>query len=485
MVRYVASEVFAGDRKVLSTLVMCLILLLPLALPLQMAMAEDLIQVFRLAKEHDPVFEREMYRHEASPEALTQAYSELLPNLSVDSTYRQTKQEILSSDVAVYQTDTARYPAYGYTLSLVQPVLKLSSVYRVKQAREEMKRADLKFEAAKQDLILRVAETYSGLLEAMDSLTFTRAEEAAVQRHYELAENRYRSGLAPVTDYHDAKARLADTMALKVKVKNRLEDAIEALTELTGRRIENVATLKAAPVGGTFPKAGQRSPEGPAQGTPQGSGMPLVSPEPNKMEDWLEAASQQNLDIRVQQQTVEVAEKEIERQKAGHAPVLSVVGRLNRDYEGGSLFGGESDVKTTEAFAQLTFPLFQGFSVTSRTREAVKLHSAAKADLEKEVRSVQRTTKASFLGVMSSIENAEAFKQSVLSNQMALEAKREGFKSGLFPALAVLDAERDLHRARQDYAKANYDYVVYSLRLKRAVGALAEEDLIAVNQWLE
>jgi outer membrane protein len=180
-----------------------------------------------------------------------------------------------------------------------------------------------------------------------------------------------------------------------------------------------------------------------------------------------------------------VAQKEIDRQKAGHAPVLSVVGRINRDDEGGSLFGGESDVGTREATLQLTFPIFQGFSVLSKTREAIKLYYAAKADLEREIRGVRRAAKASFLGVKSSIENAEAFRQSVLSNQIALEAKREGFKSGLFPALAVLDAERDLHRVREYYARTHYEYIVHSLRLKKAVGTLNEEDLVAINQWFE
>jgi outer membrane protein len=466
---------------------------LPMLLPLPAAMAEDLIQIYTIAKEQDPTFQRETFRHEASPETLNQAYAELIPTINADAFYRRSRQEILSTDIAVYETTIARYPSKGYTLSLVQPILKLPSIFRVMQAKEEVKRADLKYEAAKQDLLLRVAEAYSGVLEAQDSLTFTRAEEAAVRRHFELAQSRYRSGLAPVTDFHDAKARLADTMALKVKVENRLEDALEALAELTGRKIEKVARMKSGPLaGGNAAQAGAQSAAAAkdskaAEKTLEttGLGMPLVSPDPDDLESWMEAATKQSLDVEVQRQAVEVAEKEIDRQKAGHAPVLSVVGRINRDDEGGSLFGGESDVSTREAYLQLTVPIFQGFSVLSKTREAIKLYYAAKADLERETRGVKRATKASFLGVKSSIENAEAFRQSLISNQIALEAKREGFKSGLFPALAVLDAERDVHRVREYYARTHYEYIVHSLRLKKAVGTLNEEDLVAINQWLE
>ena len=214
----------AGGRGILSTPLGWMMLFLILLLPSRAAMAEDLVQIYKLAKESDPTFQREFFRHEASPETLNQAYSELMPTVSGDALYKRSNQEIMSTDIAVYQSTTSRYPSKGYTLSLVQPLLKLSSIYRVMQAKEEVKRADLKFEAAKQDLLLKVAETYSGVLESLDNLTFTRAEEAAIQRHFELAQGRYRSGLAPVTDFHDAKARLADTMAQKVKAQNKLED---------------------------------------------------------------------------------------------------------------------------------------------------------------------------------------------------------------------------------------------------------------------
>lgn len=508
-IQIMPSERGSGFRGVVFPLVIRMMLFLLLLLPCGPAAAEDLLDIYNLARESDPTFQREFYRHEASPEVLNQAYSELMPTVSGDALYKRSNQEIMSTDIAVYQSTTSRYPSKGYTLSLVQPILNMSSIYRVMQAKEEVKRADLQFEAAKQDLLLKVAEAYSVVLESSDNLTFTRAEEAAIQRHFELAQGRYRSGLAPVTDFHDAKARLADTKAQKVKAQNRLEDSLEALTELTGKRIENVAKLKTAPVpagmalqeGRLSDRASDRSGKSPAAPSSLARvsddkasererkavvvSMPLVSPDPDNLESWMEAASKNSLEVEAQRQAVEVAEREIERQKAGHAPVLSVVGRINRDDEGGSLFGGESDVMTKEAYVQLTVPIFQGLSVVSKTREAIKLHAAARAELEKEVRGANRAAKASFLGVKSAIENVEAFKQSVLSNQMALEAKREGFKSGLFPALAVLDAERDLHRAKQNYARAHYEYIVYSLRLKKAVGILSEEDLVAINQWLD
>ena len=477
--------------------------------------SEDLIHVYKLAQENDPTFQSEKFKHEASPETLKQAYSEIWPTVTGDASYQRTRQKILETDIAVYGQDLARYPSKGYNLTLTQPILRYSSFMRIMQAKEEVKQADFAFEKAKQDLILRVVEAYIGSLEAYDNLEFTRAEEDALRLHFEEAQERYKSGLAPITDFHDAKARFAYIRAQRVKAEDLLDDALEALAEVTGQKINNLAKLKYKTIKKDFyqkeisrgsttdkndggpqaAKSGLSSSSSTASEKTEGakgsqhdageSEMPLVPPDPDEITNWIDAALEQNLEVHVQRQAVLVAKREIERQRAGHWPTLSVVGRVNRDDEGGSLFGGESDVNTREAILQLNVPIFQGFSVLSKTREAQKLYAAAKENLEKEIRAAKRGTRAAFHGVKSAIKNTEALRQSVVSHRIALEAKREGFKSGVYHILAVLDAERDFHQAEQEFAKAQYEYILNSIRLKKAVGILNEEDLLGVNQWLE
>jgi outer membrane protein len=457
--------------------------------------AADLLSVYNRALENDPRFQAQEFRHEASPEALNQAYADLLPTLEAEASYQRREQQIISSDVAVFGSGEARYPTRGYTLTLTQPLWRYDAIVGVMQAKHEVRGADLAFEAAKQDLMLRVAEAYMGALEARDNLTFTRAEEEAVQAHFDLARGRYRNGLAPITDYHDARARLANVQARKAEAQNRMEDALEALRELTGERVEDLETLKEEPMeGDDYRAAITRRPESSAAPgenaeRPSGSSSPLdallAPPDPDDAGAWIDAAGEQNPTLEAKRQEVEVARREISRQNAGHMPRLELVGRLNRNDEGGSLFGGESDVQTWEGMVQLKIPIFNGFGVVSKVREARTLHKAAKKDLEREERALRRETKAAFLGVKAAIQSARALRQSVLSHRVAVEAKRRGFRSGLFPSLAVLDAERDLHLARQDHARAQYDYLLNSLRLKAAVGTLSEDALAEVNGWLE
>jgi outer membrane protein len=460
--------------------VMLLALPMWILLQVQEAQAEDLMQVYNLALENDPTFQSQMSSHEASPETYKQAFSELLPKLSLDTYYQRTRQEIFETDVAVYGENLTRYPSKGYNLTLTQPIFKYSSLMRLNQAREKVKGAELEFEAAEQDLILRTAGAYMGALEAYDNLEYTRTEEESVKLHFELARERYTNGLAPITDFHDANARLAYMTALRIEAENELDDALEALAEITGKKIYNPARLISSQNSSSLSITSEGG-----EGEVGGEEVPLVSPEPDNIDKWIEASQEQNLEVQVRQQDVLVAKHEIERQKAGHLPTVSFVGRINRDYEGGSLFGGDSDLETREAIIQLNLPIFRGFSVLSKVREARLLSEAAQQELEKEIRLARREARAAYLGVKSSIENSEALRQSVISHEIALEAKKEGFKSGLFPSLAILDAERDLHQSKLEYSRARYDYILNSLRLKRAVGTLSKQDLEGINQWLE
>ena len=436
-----------------------LILLFILIFPAQSAQAEDLVDLYKLAQKHDPQLQKAKYEHEASRETLSQAYSELLPILAAQGEYIDNKQDIVSTDNTVFAVGKTDFSTKTYTLTLTQPIFDYASIVRVGQANAEIELADAEFEISKQDLMLRVSQLYVEALSAHDRLAFAKAEQAAVELHFELAKGRHSMGLAPITDLHDARARLSSVKARRIDAENELDDSLQALWEVCGNFGKKLAGLIEE--------------------------VPLVGPDPDDVEHWNKAALEQNLGIEEQRQAVEVANDEVSRQRSGHYPTLDLVGRFNDRDTDGTLFGGGSEVETTEVLLQLNLPIFQGGYVCSRTREAYHLYQAALQDLELQVRAVKRQTRAAYLGVKSAISRVEALEQSVESQALALEAKQYGFNSGLYTSLAVLDAERDLYLAKQDYAQARYDYILNSMRLRQAVSTLSDEDLVIVNQWFK
>ncbi|HET58545.1 MAG TPA: type I secretion protein TolC [Deltaproteobacteria bacterium] len=411
-----------------------------------------------MALENDPRFVGTGYESGATREKLRQAWGEVLPVLSAEGVHTETSQDIISSDNQVYGSGKSSFPVTEYTLSLTQPLFNFASFVGIKRAKALARGADLELTAARQDLAVRVAVAYFSVLAARDRLGVTAAEEAAVARHYELISEKFKKGLTTKTEYYDAKARLAEVQANRLATESDLDDARQALSEIVGRHVEEL--------------------------TPVQEELPLVTPDPADADSWIDAAVDQNPALEATRQTVEAARQEIRRQKAGHYPYVNVEANHNWRETKGTLFGGGSEVETDNLLVRLNVPLYQGGIISSRTREAALLMNATRQEEERQARALQRETRAAYYGVGNSIERVNALSEAVEAQSLALEGKKEGYRSGLFTILAVLDAERDLSLARQNYAMARYDYIINSLNLKKAVGTLSDDDVVAVNEWL-
>jgi outer membrane protein len=105
-------------------------------------------------------------------------------------------------------------------------------------------------------------------------------------------------------------------------------------------------------------------------------------------------------------------------------------------------------------------------------------------DLTAIQRSVQRAARAAYYGIISAISKVNALDKSVSAQQLALQSKQQGNRSGLYTSLDVIDAERDVYEAKRNYARARYEYLLNTLRLKHAVGTLSEADVESINVWL-
>ena len=104
--------------------------------------------------------------------------------------------------------------------------------------------------------------------------------------------------------------------------------------------------------------------------------------------------------------------------------------------------------------------------------------------IEQTKRAVERQTRDAYDGVLAGISRVKALRQAVKSNQTALDASEAGFRVGNRTSVDVLNAQRELFRARTDFARARYDYLLNRLRLKQAAGQLTADDLLAIDALL-
>lgn len=434
------------------------LLILPLLLPVpgNAQPRDGLLDIYRLAQQHDTEIQQAEAAYRASLEARPQNRAGLLPNLGLSAnTTRNSEDREYPNNPGFGGSED--FNSHGYALSLTQPIYRHDAWVRYRQAKDTVGQAEATFLAAEQDLIVRAAQRYFDVLAAADNLRFASAEKEAINRQLEQTRQRFDVGLIAITDVLEAQASFDTAVAQEIEATNQLDNAREALRELTGQTHEALAALALD--------------------------TPLVRPDPSDIDAWTRNALENNLALRAAQHAYEVARKEIAAQRAGHYPTLDVIATHSNNVSGGGSLG-RSDIDDTAVGLELNLPLFQGGAVSSRTREARYLAEQAGQFTEAQRRAAIRQTREGYLGVQSAISRVNAFKQARISSESALESTEAGFDVGTRTTVDVLLARRTLFLAERDYAQSRYDYILNSLRLKQAVGTLGPEDLQQINGWL-
>ena len=438
-------------------------LILCLSLASVPALAADLLQVYRDALEYDAQYASARAARDAGQEKLPQGRAGLLPVVSVSASTTWNDADFQRRTPGTPGAD-AQYNTNGYQLTLSQPLFRWQNIVQYGQSKLQVAIAEAQFVQARQDLILRVAQSYFDVLLAQDSLSLAQAQKKAIGEQLEAARRNFEVGTATIVDTHEAQSRYDLVTAQELAAQNELEIKRQALRQVVGKLPEALSVLR--------------------------SQVQLQRPQPDDMAKWVEAAEAGSPLVAVQQAAFEIAEKEISKQRGGHYPTLDLVATRGRSSATGGLASGVvvpfgSDTHTSTIGLQLSLPIFAGGAVMSREREAVALHEKARADLDYTRRGAAHGARQAYLGVTSGMAQIKAYEQALVSSQSALDSNKLGYEVGVRINIDVLNAQQQLFATRRDLAKARYDTLLAQLRLKSAAGALSEEDVQAINALLE
>lgn len=428
------------------------------------AQAVDLIGVHDMALKSDPILQAAEYRREAAGENKRQAWSALLPQLDLSGSLTKGDSDtaIMGQTISSVDTDNE-----NYRLELRQALYHQETYEQLDVARGQISQAEAVYQTAFEDFLLRVADSYFLVLTNIDNVTFAEAEEEALKRQFEQAEQRFEVGLTAVTDVHEARASYDNARARAIVARNDLEDAKEALRELTGTYFEEFDRLQEE--------------------------LPLVEPNPASSDDWVEMALAENPKVLASRAAADVAEANVRLERSGHFPTLDLTAARNeftnnefliRDDFQNPIGTTDLEVDDTSFTLQLNIPLYRGGFVSSRTRQAKYFMDAALQDLDGTQRQTVRDTENSYRAVIAGIQSVEAFKQAQISAESALEATQAGFEVGTRTIVDVLIANQRLFESQRDHSEARHQYILNHLRLKASAGRLSSEDLQVVNQLL-
>ena len=418
----------------------------------------DLLEAYELARDNDPEFLAATHEKLATDQELRIAWARMLPNASGEASYNRTRQDIQSSDNNFFKVGETSFPITTFRIAMTQPLLRMTEVATILQSRAEVRRAAAELDVAYQDLLFRVADAYLEALGGADVVRLRERERVALERQAEIARRRLDSGLGTAPDVYEAEARLALAQADEFVAFGEARDAYQALAEITGQLRDDLDTLARE--------------------------FPLALPEPANEEAWAQVAARSHPQVQARAEAVDAAQREVLKQRAGHAPTLDFTASLDHRDSDGSLFGGGSQVETADYGLEVKVPLLSGGAVLYGTRRAIELEKRERQLLAKERRTRAREARSAFHNVGSYASRVRALRKSVEVQQQAVSSREKAVRAGVDTTINVLNAERELYSALRDHAEARYDYVRNVLALEQSAGALGLEDFEQVNQWL-
>lgn len=418
------------------------------------AHSHDLLEIYELAWQHDPTIREVEENRNAALEAKPQSVARLLPSLAIVGTLNENRFDTTNTYTNL-QLGTQYFWDSNVYLKLSQSIYHHDYWVQLSQSENQIAQAEAEYAAEQQNLFVRAAKAYFGVLSAQSNLEFAAMEKRSLEYQLKQAQRRFVIGVAAITDFQEAQAGYDQANANEIDAQRKLQAAKTALAEIIGTLDFELNRLR--------------------------EDFPLDYPAPSKLEDWLLLAQQNNLTIIAASNHAEVARKNIEIQFSGHLPTLDLVGNVavaDTDRPAGLVANSQT------IGVQLNVPIFQGGGVDSRVRQANHQFEAAKQNVDKQRRAAERQAQDAFQSIDFSISQINALKSAVQSTKVAVEAAEKGLVVGTRTMADVLIATRNFSRIQRDHAQARYDYILSGILLKQSAGALSRTDLEAVNTWL-
>ena len=424
--------------------------------------ADNLLDIYNEALINDPTYKAAEFSYLADKEIVVQGRSALLPSLTLSGStnwneYYQNKE--LQQE----------YNSFSTSARLSQPLFRLDTWFNYKQSKSLTNAAEADFAFEQQNLLVRTAELYFGVLRAIDNLNAGVSEEKAIKKQLDQAKQRFEVGLSAITGVQEAQLAYDLSKASRINLEGRLYSSREALNALIGREIFSLDEL--------------------------GNSLLIETPNPTSKEEWVKLALSNNYQLKAALLRKDAARNNAKSSASNHLPKIDIVGTKSEsetnqfNYEGININGQGIPVPELTGrrnFAiQFSVPIFQGGAVNSQRKQAYSQYERVNENTLFTQRRIIQEVRSEFSNVITLVANVTAQKQAVLSATSALEATQVGYKVGTRNVVDLLQAEKNLYSAEKNLANAKYDYILANLRLALSSGTITPGDLVKINNLLK
>ncbi|RZI84387.1 MAG: hypothetical protein EOP38_09415 [Rubrivivax sp.] len=349
-----------------------------------------------------------------------------------------------------YNGVEVRTPASSMTLTATLPLWRAADRAAARAQAATAEQAEWQARTSRAAVAREVSRAYLGAVETAEQVRLTQAQQAVLAELVQINERRLQGGLGTVLDILETRIRLDQTRASIQDLLTRLGTQRLTLERLTGRPVVLPSGL--ASVGIALPQVVP----------PRDQAVALV----NERNPQLHEAHAQ---VQAAQAITEA------RSGESWQPTVDGVAQAGRSRQVQQFEGAtdKQNISTRSVGVQVNWPLYTGGYHRQREKEATALLVQAEARRD-DTRTQVDTSLSDAYQTLAQLNQVIAVQREVEQSALATtEALRKAFSAGLRSNLDLLNAQQQVHAARQSLVTAR-------------VGALnAQVDILALINQLD
>lgn len=420
-----------------------------------LAGAMGVMQAYQAALQNDPVYRSALAEREAGQEFQHLGRAQLLPTISAIYGTSRNQADVTN---ALGTAESRHYTSVNGSLQLRQPLINLEGRAAYRQGLARTAGSEALFSARRQELMVRLFDTYAAALYAQEELRLAQAQLDALDEQLKANQQLLAKGEGTRTDVLETQAKRAIAQAQLLEAQDNLQHAHNRLAAMTGTPADRLARLS--------------------------DGFNASLTQTQSLDEWRTLALQRNGLLLSLARDVEAAREEINRVSSGHSPRLDLMASFGRS-ESDTVTTYRQTSRTNSLGVQLNVPLYAGGAVASQTRQATARLAQAEAELDAKTRETQVDLHKQFHLQQSSGLRIQALLKAVEAGRVLIEATQKSVRGGERTNLDVLNARERLSASERDLLKARHTYLLAGLRLRSQAGVLEESDLGRVASLFE
>lgn len=405
------------------------------------AAAETLEEALTAAYRNNPALLAARAKLRAVDEGVNQALSGWRPTLSMSGSVgvEAERSNSTSADRGQHRDQKSMTVKLGQSLYKGGRTLAATKV-----AENEVRAERARLKRTEQKVLLKAVTAYMDVVRDQAVLKLNISNEQVLRRQLQATRDRFKVGEITRTDVYQAEARLAGSIADRIKSEGNLEISRAAYRNVVGR----------AP--GELSRPGKKSDL------------------PTAKKEAVEAALKSNWNLLAADFDARAGRDKVDEIKGELLPRLDLSGSASRSL---NAVGENYNSNSYKTSLTLTVPLYQSGSVYSRLREARQKVAELRRNTDQARRDAVEAATGTWEKLQVTRARINSFESQVEAAKVALEGVQREASVGSRTVLDVLNAEQELLNARVSIVGAQRDEVVAVFDLMGAMGRLTAKKM--------